>query len=219
MLVFSIEGAAHGCERFGERKDFAADEHIVILGSDRMPKHAFRRNRHLGNQICPCQSDALRGGASERNSPDHPVLLAHLIGVKEAAELLGLRLSGHRRRQSYPESFGAGPLDSLPGTCPCSLSTMAFVALRRRTVEANLQGYALALQRAQRFEPTSRQQHSVGEDRDRRRRSARGKDLANIRQHKWLTAGHKNFTYAELRRLDSDPSHPLDTKSPPRSFG
>ena len=59
MLVFSIEGAAHGCERFGERKDFAADEHVVILGSDRMPKHAFRGDRHLGNQVCPCQSDAV----------------------------------------------------------------------------------------------------------------------------------------------------------------
>jgi len=58
-----------------------------------MPKHAFRRNRHLRNQICPCQSDALGGGASEHNAPDHPILLAHLMGVKEAAELLGLRVS------------------------------------------------------------------------------------------------------------------------------
>src|ERR1700680_471979 len=184
-----------------------------------MPKHAFRRNRHLRNQICPCQSDALRGGASQSNSPDDPVLLANVMGVKEAAEFLGLRVRRHCRRQSYPESFGAGLLDSFPCTCPCPPSTMAVVALRRRTVEADLQGYAFARQRAQRFEPTSAKQHAVGEQRERRRHGAGGKDLANIRQHEWLTAGHKNFADAELRRLGSDPSHPLDTESPPRSLG
>ena len=92
MLMFAIEGAAHGCERLGEWKDFAADQQVGILGSDRMPKHAFRRNRHLGNQVCPCQGDALCGGASQGNSPDHPVLLANAMGVKEAAEFLGLRV-------------------------------------------------------------------------------------------------------------------------------
>src|SRR6516165_9204068 len=91
-------------------------------------------------------------------------------------------------------------------TCPCPLSTMALVALRRRTVEANLKSYTLARQRTQRFEPTSGKQHAVGEDRSRCRRSTRGNDLANIRQHEWLTAGHKNFTYAEFRSLDGDPS-------------
>jgi hypothetical protein len=96
---------------------------------------------------------------------------------------------------------------------------MAVVALRRRAVEADLQGYTLALQGAQRFESTSTKQHAVGEDRDWRRRSARGKDLTNIGQHEWLAAGHKNFAYAELRRLNSDPSHQLDTESPPRSCG
>src|SRR5207248_2873243 len=124
-----------------------------------------------------------------------------------------------RRRHSHPEPIVARQLDSFPGACPCPLSTMAVVALRRRTVETNLQGDALAPQRAQRFEPAPGKQHAVGEDRDRRRRSACGEDLANIGEHKWLTAGDKNLTQAELRSLDSDPSDPLDTKSAPRCFG
>src|SRR5580704_17951910 len=106
MIVFAIEGAAHGREGIGKWKNLAADQQVVILGSDRMPKHAFRRNRHLGNQVCPCQGDALRGGASQSNSPDDPVLLANVMGVKEAAEFPGLRVRRLRRRQSYPESFG-----------------------------------------------------------------------------------------------------------------
>src|SRR5258708_16117493 len=110
MLMLAIEGAAHGCEGIGEWKDFAADQQIVILGSDRMPKHAVRRNRHLGNQVCPRQSDALRGRASERNSPDHPVLLAHVMGVKEAAALFGLSVTSTSRRQPHPQSFDAHPL-------------------------------------------------------------------------------------------------------------
>src|SRR5206468_5976152 len=219
MLGFAIEGAAHGCERFGERKDFTADQQVVILGSNRVPKHALRRNRHLGNQIRPCQSDALRGGASQRNPPDHPVLLANIMSVKEAAELIGLCVSRDCSRQTHPESFSAGPFDSLPGACPCPISTMAVVALRRGTIEANLEGYALARQRAQRCKPTPGKQHAVSENCRRRRRSARGKDLANIRQHEWLAAGHKDFTYAEFRCLDSDLSHPLDTESAPRGFG
>src|SRR5260370_28098498 len=106
------------------------------------------------------------------------------MGVKEAAKLLGLCVSRHCRRQSHAESFGPGQLDSSPGTCPCSLSAMAIVALRRRTIEANLQGYALARQRAQRCEPTPAKHHSVGKDRDCRDRTAYGQDLANIRDHK-----------------------------------
>src|SRR5712664_416242 len=219
MLIFAVEGATHGCEGFGEWKDIPADQQVIILGSDRMPEHAFRRNRHLRKQICPCQSNALDCRASQGNSPDHPVLLTKVMGVKEAAELLGLRISRHCRRQSHPESFGTGQLDPLPGACPCPLSTMAVVALRCRTVEADLQGHAFALQRAQRFEPTSGKQHAVGEDRGRCRYSARGKDLADIWQHEWLAAGDKDFTYAEFRRLDRDPSHPLDAESPPRRFG
>ena len=65
MLIFAVEGAAHSYEGFGEWKDIAADQQVIVLGSDRMPKHAFRRNRHLGNQVRPCQSDAPGGGASQ----------------------------------------------------------------------------------------------------------------------------------------------------------
>jgi hypothetical protein len=54
VLIFTIEGAAHRCKGFGEGKNVAADQQVVVLGSDRVPKHAFRCNRHLGNKVCPC---------------------------------------------------------------------------------------------------------------------------------------------------------------------
>src|SRR6516165_5497130 len=101
-----------------------------------MPKHAFGRNRHLGDQLRPYQGDALSGGAAQGNSPNHPVLLADVMGVKEVPKLLCLGISRYCRRQPYAESLGARPLDSFPGACPCPLSTTAIVALRRRTVEA-----------------------------------------------------------------------------------
>ena len=62
MVLLAIEGAAHRCKGFGERKDLAADQQVGILGPNRMPEHAVRRDRHLGNQIGPRQCDPLRGG-------------------------------------------------------------------------------------------------------------------------------------------------------------
>src|SRR6516164_125388 len=219
MFELAVKGATHNCEGFGERKDVAADQQVVILGSNRMPKHAFRRDCDLGDQVCPCQGKALHGGASQGNSPDHPVLLPDVMGVKKTAEFVGLVVSRHCRRQTHPESLGSGQLDSPPGTCPGPASTMAVVALRRWTVEADLEGYALALQRAQRFEPASSKQHAIGEDSGRCRRSAHGEDLANIRQHERFAASDKDFVYAKFCRLDRDPTHALDTKGAPRSPG
>jgi len=54
MIELAIKGAAYGREGIGKRKYLAADQQVVIFSSDRMPKHAFRRNRNLGNEICLC---------------------------------------------------------------------------------------------------------------------------------------------------------------------
>src|SRR5215472_14046060 len=219
MVEFAIEGATHGCKGCLKRKDLTADQQVAVLGSDRMPEHAFGSNCHLGHQVCPRQGNALCRRASQRNSPDHPVLIADLMGIEESAELLSLRLGRHCRSQAHTESLGTGPLDSLPGARPRPLSTMAVVALRRRTVEADLQGDALARQRAQRLKPTPYKQHAVSEDRGWRRRSARNQDLANIRQHERLAAGYENFADAKFCRLDRDPPHARNTKRTPWSFG
>ena len=93
MLMLAIESAAHSCKGFGKRKDVMPDQQVVILGSDRMPKYALSRDRHLGNQVCPCQGDALRGGASKRNSSYYPVLLADVMGVKEVTKFFRLCVS------------------------------------------------------------------------------------------------------------------------------
>jgi len=146
MLIFAIEGTAYGCEGVSKRKDLAADQQVVILGSDRMPKDAFRRYGHFGNQVGFCQSDTLYRGSSQGNSPDDPVLLADLVGIKEAAEFLGLQISRHCCRQSYPETFGADQLDPLPCARPCPHSTMALEKLRRWAVEADLESHALGRQ-------------------------------------------------------------------------
>ena len=68
MLVFAIEGATHRSEGLGERKDVAGDQQVGVLRSDRMPEHAFSRDRDFGHQICARQRDALRGEASQRNA-------------------------------------------------------------------------------------------------------------------------------------------------------
>src|SRR6266581_3524383 len=168
MLVLAVKAAAHRCKGFGERKDFTADEQIAVLRADRMPEHAICRDRHLGHKIRPCQRNALRGDASQRDAPYNPVLLADAMGVEESAELLALRVARHGRRQSHAESFGACPLDSLPGARPCTLAAMAFMTLRRRAVETDLESDAPARQRAQHLEPLSGKQHAVGEHCGRR---------------------------------------------------
>src|SRR5258708_23352454 len=132
MLVLAVKAAAHRCKGFGERKDFTADEQIAVFRADRMPEHAICRDRHLGNQIRPCQRNALCGDASQRDAPYHPVLLADAMGVEESAELLALRVARHGRRQSHAESFGACPLASLPGAPPYTLAAVAFLTLPRR---------------------------------------------------------------------------------------
>jgi len=81
MLIFAIKGTAHGCKGFGERKDVVADQQVIILCADRMPKHAFGGNRYFRNQIRPSQRNALCGGASQDNPPDYAVLLADVIGI------------------------------------------------------------------------------------------------------------------------------------------
>src|SRR5262249_34759298 len=174
---------------------------------------------HLGNKVRSRQSDTLLGGASKRNPPDHPVLLADIMGVKEAAEFLGLRVSRHCRSQSHAEPFGADSLDAPPGAGPCPLPATVVVTPRGRTVEANLERYAIARHRMHRRKPAPGKQHSVGEDRGRRRRRARGNDLTNIRQHKRLPASNKNLAYAELCGFASYPLYPLDAQRAPRSLG
>jgi len=45
VFAFAFEGVADGGEGFGERKNIARDEQIVIFGPDRMPVDAFSRDR------------------------------------------------------------------------------------------------------------------------------------------------------------------------------
>ncbi len=42
MFSFAVEGAADRSEGLGERKNFARDQQIGILGADRMPVHTIR---------------------------------------------------------------------------------------------------------------------------------------------------------------------------------
>ena len=112
---------------------------------------------------------------AQGNPADHPVLLADLLGIKEAAELLGLGVGRNRRRQSHSKSFGTSPLDPFQARAHVPVAAMEVVPLWRRAVEADLQGHAIARQRVQRFEPPSGKQHAVGEHRGRRGGGAGGR--------------------------------------------
>ena len=111
-----------------------------------MPVDALGRDRDLGHQIRARERDALRREAAQRDAADHPILLGDLLGIEEAAELLGLVIAGDGRRQSHAKPFRASALDALPRARPCALAAMAVVPLRRRAVEADLQRHALARQ-------------------------------------------------------------------------
>src|SRR6266700_1725349 len=163
MLVLAVKAAAHRCKGFGERKDFTADEQIAVLRADRMPEHAICRDRHLGHQIRPCQRNALRGDASQRDAPYHPVLLADAMGVEESAELLSLRVARHGRRQSHAESFGAaaaqarrispmsGSMNGSPPVTKISLtpSSAASAVIRRTRASPSARRGALGEERTQ----------------------------------------------------------------------
>src|ERR1700733_11600855 len=148
VLMLAVEGAANSLEGFSERKDLRANQEIVILGSDRMPEHALGRDRHFRNEVHPRQGDAFSRSAAQRNPPDHPILFADALRLKEAGKLLGLFIRRHGRRQSHTKASSACELDSLPGAIPRSLAAMLVMATRRRTVEADLKGDTLARQRA-----------------------------------------------------------------------
>ena len=144
MLAFPLEGAAYRSEGLGERKDVGGDEQIGVLGAYRMPVDALRCDGDLRHQIGADQRNTLRGETSQRNPADHSILLADVLSIEEATELLGLLISGDGRGQSHPESFSASALNTFQCTHPCALSTMAVVPLGRRTIKADLQRQAIA---------------------------------------------------------------------------
>src|SRR5260370_4303826 len=122
MLALPVERATYGGEGLGQRKDLGGDEQVGILGAYRMPIDAFSRNCYFRHQVCTRKCDALRREAAQRNAADHPVFLADVVGIEEAAELLSLGVSRHCRGQSHPKSFGASAPDPVPCTRPCALS-------------------------------------------------------------------------------------------------
>src|ERR1700749_5069710 len=138
VLMLVVEGAAHGRKRLGKRKDLGTDQKVAVLSADRMPEHAVGPDRHLGNQISPCQGDAFSGGAAQGNAPDHPVLIPDVMRVKEAGKLLIFLVARHRRGQPDAKAFDACELDSLPGSIPRSRSAMRVMSIGRRTIEADL---------------------------------------------------------------------------------
>src|SRR5260221_5618748 len=116
MLAFPVERATYRSERPGQRKDVGGDEQIGILGAYRMPIDTFSGDRYFRHQVRACKCYARRREATQCNAADHPVLLGDLLGIHEAAELLGLRLTGHCPRQSNPKPLRSRPPAALP--CP-----------------------------------------------------------------------------------------------------
>src|SRR5258708_1125824 len=146
MLAFPVEGATYRSEGLGEREDVGGDEQVGVLGPYWMPVDIFSGDCDFRHQICACKCDALCSGTAQRNAADHAVVLADLLGVEEATELLGLAVGGDSRRQSHPKPFCASALDAPPGTRPRALSAMAVVPLGGGAVEADLQCHAIAWQ-------------------------------------------------------------------------
>jgi hypothetical protein len=118
MLAFAFERPAHGGKGFGERKNFGGDQQIGVLCPDRMPIDPVRRDGDFRQQIRARQRNALRCGTAQGNSADHPIRLADLARVEEAAEILALIVARGRRRHSHAEAFGARAFDALQGACP-----------------------------------------------------------------------------------------------------
>src|ERR1700722_11489926 len=96
---------------------------------------------------------------------------------------------------------------------------MGVMAFPRRTIEADLKGHVLARQGAKRLDPAPEKQHGVGEDGNRRHRRAGRYNLAYIRQHEGLAAGHENLFDTERRRFARDPSYPLEAERAARRLG
>src|SRR5271165_4342028 len=184
-----------------------------------MPVNAFSRDCDFGHQVCARKGDALRREAAQRDVADNPVFFGDLLRIEEAAELLGLLVGGHGRRQSHPKPLSASALYTRPRARPCALTAMAIVALRRGAVEADLQRDAITGERAERFEPACREQHAVGEHRRRRGYGARSQDFGDVREQERLAASYKDFADTELRGFASDPLHTREAERPPGCGG
>src|SRR5258708_21695948 len=104
-----------------------------------MPINAFNSDCDFGHQVCARKGDALLRKAAQRDVADNPVFFGDLLRIEEAAELLGLRVGGHGRRQSHPKPLPASTLCTRPRARPCALTAMAIMPLRRGAVEADLQ--------------------------------------------------------------------------------
>ena len=96
---------------------------------------------------------------------------------------------------------------------------MAIVPFGRRAVEADLQGHAISWQRTERLEPPPRKEHAVGEHCRRSGGGARAQNVTDVREQKWLTAGHEDFADAKFGCFSGDPLYTRETKLPPWCFG
>src|SRR5437763_1634615 len=109
-----------------------------------MPVNTFRRDRDFGHEVSARQRDPLCREAPAHDPADDPILLLDLLRVEKSAEFLRLGIAPDAGCQSHAKSFRARSLDAFPGAPPRAVPPVGVVPCRRRTVETDLPGQAVA---------------------------------------------------------------------------
>jgi hypothetical protein len=86
---------------------------------------------------------------------------------------------------------------------------MLIVALRRRTVEADLQCHPYARQSPQNVQTSSDEKHSVGQHGGRGGRRTSGQNVTDVAEQERFAPGYENLANTECGCFAGDPSHSL----------
>ena len=173
-----------------------------------MPIHTVGRDGDFGYQIGARKRDALFGKTTQRDTTDHAILVADVSPVQELAELSGLGV-GRTVRPVAHEILPPAPARCPSTLCPSTRSTMSIVALRRGTVEADLQRHTVARQLPQDFQTPPDEKHSVGQHGGRGGSRASGQNVADVVKQKRFAASHENLADTEHGCFARDAPHPF----------
>src|ERR1043165_353542 len=138
VLAFALVSTSHSRERLGKRKDLARNQQILIFGADRMPVHAFSRDRDFRHEVVSRNCDACRRDATQCDATYHSIFFRDLFSIEKAAKLLGLVVSRDSRCESHAKAFRSRTLDTCACALPSAGAAVQIVQVWCRAVETDL---------------------------------------------------------------------------------
>jgi hypothetical protein len=200
----------HLSDRHAEGEQLGGDQLIVVVRADRVPVHAVGSDGHLGDERLGGEHQAVLGEPTSGQRAQDLVVRGDSEAGQETAQFLLLaRIHGDERgRDPYGEPLAERGPDPVQRLRPATSPPVSVMAFRCGRVKADLEPQPITRQRPQRLEPAAAEQHPIGEQGCREDLGTREDDLAEVGQHKRLTAGEQQLRDPRGPGLPRQPPYP-----------